>query len=45
VNKITCNLAAVLSEQKMTQTELAKRAGMNHNNIFSYCSGRSFPRE
>jgi len=45
MNKITCNLAAVLSEQKMTQTELAKRADMNHNNIFSYCSGRSFPRE
>jgi|GEM_PF-3877210 len=28
MNKITCNLAAVLSEQKMTQTELAKRAAV-----------------
>ncbi len=45
MNKITCNLATVLSKQKMTQTELAKRTGMNHYNIFSYCSGRSFPRE
>lgn len=43
MKKITCNLYAILQDRGMTQTELAKRTGLNHNSIYSYCVCRSFP--